>query len=126
MIDFLWSNSPLSLVSEKFKLYPSKESWEDYPAFTFDYEADTEKVSDLVAEIELNYSELIITLGSLSVIKSLKDAAYFADYAMINPSLQPKGVPSASYYKFLQPNLLRQFVQYPMEGQGGNKNAYVD
>ncbi|WP_445365733.1 hypothetical protein ACJJJB_03280 [Microbulbifer sp. ANSA001] len=83
-------------------------------AFTFDYETDTEKVSLWVEETESSHMELIEKLGSSNTLDLLKDAAYFVDYAMIYPSIQPKGSPSACYHKFLQPKLLRKLVKYPV------------
>jgi hypothetical protein len=47
-----------------------------------------------------------------SEVALLKRAAYFADFAMIYPSLTPKGPPPKSYYPFLSAELLREFVGY--------------
>ena len=48
----------------------------------------------------------------------LKRAAYFADYAMIYPSLSPQGPPPDSYRPFLSADVLRQYVGYPGGGDG--------
>jgi hypothetical protein len=49
----------------------------------------------------------------------LKRAAYFVDYAMIFPSLRPKGPPPASYRPFLSAAVLRQHIAYPGATGGG-------
>jgi hypothetical protein len=46
----------------------------------------------------------------------LKRAAYFADYAMIYPSLRPHGPPPGSYRPFLSAAILRQYLEYPGVG----------
>jgi hypothetical protein len=43
----------------------------------------------------------------------LKDAAYFVDCAMMYPSIHPMGIPSYSKRKFLFPDLLREYIEYP-------------
>jgi len=48
----------------------------------------------------------------------LKQAAYFADYAMIYPSLRPQRPPPERYRPFLSADLLRQHVAYPGPAAG--------
>ncbi len=38
--------------------------------------------------------------------------AYFADYAMMYPSLRPLGPPPEEYRPFLSAELLRQFIAF--------------
>jgi hypothetical protein len=45
-------------------------------------------------------------------------AAYFADYAMIYPSLRPHGPPPGSYRPFLSAEVLRRHVRFPGPAAG--------
>jgi hypothetical protein len=85
-----------------------------------DFNTEPEAIDCWVAEIRaLTEAELRSMLHPpeaaqlIEPRELLKRAAYFADYAMIYPSLSPKGPPTASYRPFLSPEVLRQSVAYP-------------
>jgi hypothetical protein len=92
-------------------------------AFRIDYAAapgDTEAIAHWVAEVQtLPASELRSmlhppeTAGEVEPRKLLLRAAYFADYAMLYPSLRPHGPPPVSYRPFLSAEVLRRHVGYP-------------
>ena len=87
-------------------------------AFYFEDPADQERIDIWIKDVESQSSDLINKIRNDSEEKNctqelLKQAAYFADYAMIYPSIQPKGSPYDAFNKFLCPKLLRQYVNYP-------------
>jgi hypothetical protein len=92
-------------------------------AFCIDYAAapgDREAIAQWVAEIDsLPAGKLRAmlhppaTADEVELRELLKRAAYFADYAMIYPSLSPQRPPPVSYRPFLSAALLRQYVRYP-------------
>jgi hypothetical protein len=105
----------------------SKYNWHvEGAAFRIDYNTDPEAIDRWVAEIQaLPESELRSMLHPPEVAQEieprelLKRAAYFVDYAMIYPSLRPKGPPPASYRPFLSATVLRQYIAYPGATGGG-------
>ncbi len=99
----------------------SKYNWHvEGAAFRIDYNAVPEDIERWVAEVRalpeadlqsmLHRSE---TTDAVEARELLKRAAYFADYAMIYPTLSPKGPPPTSYRRFLAATVLRQYVGYP-------------
>ena len=91
-------------------------------AFCIDYNSDPEAVDRWVAEVRaIPEAELRSMLHPPSVATEieprelLKRAAYFADYAMIYPSLTPLGPPRASYLPFLSAQVLRQHIGHPSD-----------
>jgi hypothetical protein len=89
-------------------------------AFCIDYNCDLAAIDRWVAEVRALpdfrlRSMLHPTDAALEIEprELLKRAAYFADYAMIYPSLTPKGPPSDTYRLFLSAEMLRKFVEYP-------------
>jgi hypothetical protein len=93
-------------------------------AFCIDYNTVPADIERWVAEVRtLPAAELQSMLhppdaADIEPRELLKRAAYFADYAMIYPSLRPKGPPPASYRPFLSAAILRQHVLYPGGGCG--------
>jgi hypothetical protein len=104
----------------------SKYNWHvEGAAFCIDYNAAPDDIGRWVAEIRaLPATELRSMLHppeaayEIEPRELLKWAAYFVDYAMIYPSLSPKGPPPASYRPFLSAALLRQHVGYPAHPLG--------
>jgi len=100
----------------------SEYNWDvEAAAFTFEYDSEPEKIKTWVKEAESFSGELISKIlnnddnkKKIDTRSLLMDAAYFADYAMIYPSIQPMGLPSSSYHKFLFHDLLREYVEYPL------------
>jgi hypothetical protein len=89
-------------------------------AFCIDYNSDPEAVDRWVTELRvIPEAELESMLHPPGFARRtdprelLMRAAYFVDYAMVYPSLSPKGPPPASYRPFLSAVLLRQYVAYP-------------
>jgi hypothetical protein len=86
-------------------------------AFCIDYNTDPEAIDRWVAEVRaIPEAELRVMLHppetalEIEPRELLLRAAYFADYAMIYPSLRPKGPPPVSYRPFLSARVLRQFL----------------
>lgn len=89
-------------------------------AFCIDYNSAPANIESWVAEIRalpaLELRSLLHPPDAADAIEPrelLKRAAYFADYAMIYPSLKPKGPPPATYRPFMSAAVLRQHVGYP-------------
>jgi hypothetical protein len=103
----------------------SKYNWyTEGAAFCIDYNSSPDDTARWVAEVRaLPAAELRSmlhppeTADAVEPRELLKRAAYFADYAMIYPSLRPLGPPPGSYRSFLSAELLRLHVGYP--GQAG-------
>jgi hypothetical protein len=88
-------------------------------AFCFEDPPDQERIDIWIKDVENHSSDLINKFRiegkeEISTQELLKQAAYFADHAMVYPSIQPKGLSKDKYNKFLCPNLLRQYVNYPV------------
>ncbi|MCF6443074.1 hypothetical protein L1077_26975 [Pseudoalteromonas luteoviolacea] len=88
-------------------------------AFCFEDPPDQERIDIWIKEVECQSSDLINKIRNedeekISTQELLKQAAYFADYAMIYPSIQPKGLPCDEFNRFLCPKLLKQHVNYPV------------
>ncbi|GLQ72997.1 hypothetical protein GCM10007932_23570 [Vibrio penaeicida] len=88
-------------------------------AFRFEDPQDQEQIDTWVKDVERNHCEIVDKLSNedgkvICTQKLLKQAAYFADCAMMYPSIQPKGLLNDEYNKFLCPKLLRQYVSYPL------------
>ena len=84
-------------------------------AFNIDYNVEPDKIEQWVADLRANdsYRHLLHPPEAADDVEPrelLKRAAYFADYAMIYPSLKPPRPPSDNYRPFLDAKLLRQFV----------------
>jgi hypothetical protein len=98
----------------------SEFNWDvEAAAFCIDYNTDPEAIDRWVAEVRaIPEAELRSMLHPPAVAleieprELLKRAAYFVDYAMIYPSLSPKGPPPASFRPFLSAGLLRQHIGY--------------
>ncbi|HEY1191037.1 MAG TPA: hypothetical protein VGE74_25615 [Gemmata sp.] len=92
-------------------------------AFRIDYAAapgDVEAIAQWIVEIQaLPAGELRAmlhppeTADEVEPRELLLRAAYFADYAMIYPSIRPPGPPPDSYRPFLSAEVLRRHVSYP-------------
>lgn len=89
-------------------------------AFCIDYNTAPEDIQRWVGEVRaLPADELRSILHvneadeDIKPRELLKQAAYFVDYAMIYPSLSPKGPPPRVYRPFLSAAELRQYVSYP-------------
>ncbi|HMC66651.1 MAG TPA: hypothetical protein VKI65_17080 [Gemmataceae bacterium] len=89
-------------------------------AFNIDYNVDPEAIRRWVEEVraipETELQSVLHPPGIALEIEPrelLKRAAYFVDFAMIYPSLTPKGPPPKSYYPFLSADLLREFIGNP-------------
>jgi hypothetical protein len=89
-------------------------------AFVLDYNTAPEDIARWVDEVRaILDGELRAmlhppeTADEVEPRELLKRAAYFADYAMIYPSLRPTGPPPDSYRPFLSAEVLRQYVEYP-------------
>ncbi|TQV88275.1 hypothetical protein [Aliikangiella coralliicola] len=97
----------------------SEYSWHvEGAAYCFEDPPELEKINTWVKDVERDSLDLVNELrnkdiGVISTQKLLKQAAYFADHAMIYPSIQPKGLLNNEYNKFLCPKLLRKYVSYP-------------
>src|SRR5262249_2845506 len=99
----------------------SEYNWDvEGAAFCIDYNTAPADIDRWVAEVRaLSTAELrsmVHPPGAAEGIEPrelLLRAAYFADYAMVYPSLSPKGPPPASYRPFLSATVLRQHVGYP-------------
>jgi hypothetical protein len=97
-------------------------------AFRIDYNTDPEAIDRWVAEVQaIPESELRSMIHPPAVAleieprELLKRAAYFVDYAMIYPSLSPKGPPPVIYRPFLSAAVLRQYIGYPAHPSGGGQ-----
>jgi hypothetical protein len=99
----------------------NKFNWDvEGAAFNIDYNVDAEAINTWIEEVRaipeaefrsmLHPPEIALAIAPREL---LKRAAYFVDYAMIYPSLTPKGPPPRSYYPFLSTDLLREFVGNP-------------
>ena len=94
----------------------NKFNWDvEAAAFNIDYNIEPNEIERWVADLRANdsYRHLLHppeTAGGIDPRELLKRAAYFADYAMIYPSLKPLGPPPENYRPFLDAKLLRQFV----------------
>jgi hypothetical protein len=99
----------------------SKYNWHtEGAAFCIDYNTAPEDIARWVAAVRtLPEGELRAmlhppeTADQVELRELLKRAAYFADYAMIYPSLRPHGPPPGNYRPFLSAAVLRQHVGYP-------------
>jgi hypothetical protein len=104
----------------------SEVNWDvEGAAFNIDYSRQPEAIERWVAEVQAIPKEEIAAMlnppgvmRDIDARKLLKQAAYFADYAMIYPHVTPKrGVP-AGYSAFLSADLLReQFGRLPLESE---------
>ena len=86
-------------------------------AFNIDYNVEPDKIDEWIANLRKNdsYRHLLFPPEAADQVtprELLKRAAYFADYAMVYPSLKPVGNPPETYRIFLSPELLRKFVSY--------------
>lgn len=86
-------------------------------AFNIDYNTEPDKIETWIRHLQLNnsYRNLLHPpemADQLSLREILRRAAYFADYAMIYPSLEPIGTPNETYRLFLSAPLLRHFVSF--------------
>jgi hypothetical protein len=109
-----------------------KHNWDvEGAAFCIDYNTDPEAIGHWVAEVqavpEAELQSMLHPPGTIHEIEPrelLKRAAYFADYAMLYPSLSPKGPPPMSYRVFLSADVLRQFVEYPLPTIGDSRDYW--
>jgi len=109
----------------------SKYNWHvEGAAFCIDYNTDPEAIDRWVAEVRaIPEAELRSMLHPPEVVREIEPralllrAAYFVDYAMIYPSLRPKGPPPASYRPFLSATVLRQHIGYPAHLLGGGQKG---
>ncbi len=106
-----------------------KYNWDvEGAAFCINYNSAPEEIARWVAEVPaLPTAELRGMLhppeaaDEIEPRELLQRAAYFADFAMIYPSLRPHGPPPASYRLFLSAAVLRRHVGYP--GRAGESPA---
>jgi hypothetical protein len=104
----------------------SKYNWYvEGAAFNIDYNCKPEAIRRWVEEVrripEMELRSMLHPPDAALAIeprKLLLQAAYFADFAMIYPTLTPKGPPPTSYYPFLSANSLRKFVGNPFPWTG--------
>ena len=94
-------------------------------AFCFEYDSEPESIARWVAEVRaLPEPELQRMLHPPEIADQidprelLARAAYFADYAMIYPSIRPLGPPQRDHCLFLSAEVLRQYVGYPTIPRG--------
>lgn len=99
-------------------------------AFVVDYNTAPEDIARWVAEVRaLPADELRAmlhppaTADEVEPRELLERAAYFADYAMVYPSLRPHGLPPDSYRPFLSAAVLRRYVGYPGPAAGEERHA---
>lgn len=96
----------------------NKFNWHvEAAAFNIDYNVEPEKIEQWVADLRSSDSHRHLlnppeTADHVDPRELLKRAAYFADYAMIYPSLRPPGPPSEKYGPFLSAELLRQLITF--------------
>jgi hypothetical protein len=86
-------------------------------AFSIDYNVEPEKIEQWVTDLRFSDSHRHLlhppeTADHVDPGELLKRAAYFADYAMMYPSLRPLGPPPEEYRPFLCAELLRQFITF--------------
>lgn len=88
-------------------------------AFLIDYNTDPEQIAIWVEGVEsMSGNTIKKLLSSQEAINNYKprelllNAAYFADHAMIYPSITPKG-PPRDHTEFMFPDILRNYIQYP-------------
>ena len=93
-------------------------------AFNIDYNVDPESIERWCEEVRgIPETELGQLLHPADVKHEIEPrdlllrAAYFVDYAMIYPSLSPKGPPPKRYSLFLSAVLLRQCVGNPFQSK---------
>jgi hypothetical protein len=116
-----------TVSAEKLSMY----NWDvEGTAFCIDYNTAPEDIARWVVEVRaLPAAELRSMLHppeAAQVIEPrelLRRAAYFVDFAMIYPSLSPKGPPPSSYRLFLSADVLRQHVAYPAHPTGGGREG---
>ena len=96
------------------------ENWSvEGAAFMFEYNTNPELIEQWIQELKLIRSEDIDNVlyqekfRNINAHDLLQDAAYFVDHAMIFPTCSHKKSVSKSHIKFLQPNFLREIVDYP-------------
>lgn len=89
-------------------------------AFLIDYDTEPDLIAEWVKEVESIPDSSMAELLNLQENrerpeprKLLLNAAYFADHAMIYPSITPKGPPS-NHRQFMFASLLREYVDYPV------------
>lgn len=117
------------LAGEATAEWVSEYNWHtEGAAFRIDYAAapgDAEAIAQWVADVRaLPAGELRAmlhppeTADGVEPRELLLRAAYFADYAMVYPSLRPHGTPPDSYRLFLSAEVLRRHVRYPGPATG--------
>jgi hypothetical protein len=105
-------------TAEEFK----KANYEaEGAAFNIDYNVDPDAINQWVAEFQAIPKHELQSLlhpptAKIEARELLKRAAYFVDYAMVYPSLTPKGPPSRDSYVFLSAALLREMLGNPFRG----------
>lgn len=99
-------------------------------AFFVDYDTEPTEVARLVSHVSELPSEQLRSMlnppeaaSELQPRELLVRAAYFADYAMMYPSLRPKGPPPDTYRVFLSAVVLREHVSYPERASRGEPSA---
>ncbi|QEF99793.1 hypothetical protein Mal15_38600 [Stieleria maiorica] len=108
----LWVDGKVSNVElNKFNYYV------EGAAFNIDYNTEPDSIEKWIADVRANdsYRHLLhppAAADRLAPREILKRAAYFADYAMVYPSLRPEGPPPETYRPFLSAELLRRFVAF--------------
>ena len=96
----------------------NKFNWHvEAAAFNVDYNVEPDRIEQWVDDLRANdsYRHLLHPPKAADAVdprELLKRAAYFADYAMIYPSLKPAAPPSENYRLFLDAKLLRSFFCY--------------
>jgi hypothetical protein len=104
----------------------SRYNWDvEGEAFCIDYNTAPEDVERWVAAVQAlpaaelrSMVHLPQTADKVGPRELLRRAAYFADYAMVYPSLGPQAPPPVSYRPFLSAQVLRRHVAYTGRTQG--------
>ena len=108
----------------------NKFNWQvEAAAFNIDYDVEPERIAGWIAAVKaVPRVEMrqMLCLGKQMVgpepRELLKQAAYFADYSMMYPTLRPVAPPSEEYRPFLWASVLRKHLTYP-DLPGGIRNA---
>ncbi len=111
----------------------SKYNWHtEGAAFCIDYNTAPDDIARWVADVRALPAAALRSMlhppGTADEVEPrelLKRAAYFAEYAMVYPSLRPPGPPPGSYRPFLSAEVLRRYVGYPGQAAGEQRHAGV-
>ncbi len=98
-------------------------------AFFIEYNSNPDKIAVWCKDVESipqkKINKMINAKETMEITNArdvLLNAAYFADHAMMYPSIHPKGPPTR-YTEFMFADVLRKHVSYPKWHNGVVKNA---